>query len=480
MRTRFALGLLLLVLPAVLWASGTLIYEQGSKATAQAGAFVARADDATAVFYNPAGIAFAKGMQFSFNETYINTNVHYDTSHYDPTYVWKDPSANIAGRYANNAQNFFLEGLYFTMPINDLLSFGVMADSPFDLATDWSNQFPGRFSSRHAKIITYDIRPVLTVRFNNHNAMGFGVDYYDSEIELLRSLNTSALSTAINPNTYPSPPYPAGIPYYVYSEGTIDTHLRDQSWGWNISYMFKDAPWSFGATYRSRASFNYEGHTSFTTSPAIAPLALAGYFPGQTTRMSLTSVPAIATAGFAYDNKTFTVEFDVQWTEWSTWNKSYGEVLDAHEFRRRLDRSAHRRPDLQLGQRLVREAGLWLQTEQVLGAAVGRPVQPGPNPGRHGEPRPARFGPLVLPVRRGLPERPLRHRLVRHVLEVQEQRHRIGQREPVLPHGPALRVSAGPRPDLPDDVSGHTRRPLHWRGLPRRLPDQLQVVALTA
>ena len=306
MRTRIALGLLLLVLPAVLWASGTLIYEQGSKASAQAGAFVARADDATAVFYNPAGIAFAKNMQFSFNLTYINTDVSYES----PTF----------GSYKNNAQNFFLEGAYFSMPINDILSFGIMANAPFNLATDWSNQFPGRFSSRHAKIITYDVRPVLTVKFDENNAMGFGVDYYDSEINLVRALNTSALSTSINPNTYPSPPYPPGIPYYVYSEGKIDTHLRDQTWGWNISYMFKLAPWSFGATYRSRASFNYEGHTSFDTSPYVAPVA--AYFPGQTTRLALRSVPAIATAGFAYDDKTFTVEFDVQWTEWSVWDKA--------------------------------------------------------------------------------------------------------------------------------------------------------------
>jgi len=319
MRTRLVLGLLLLVLPSVLWASGTLIYEQGSKATAQAGAFVARADDATAVFYNPAGIAFAKGMQFSFNETYINTDVHYETSYYVPGYPYPDHFGNLAGSYANNAKNFFLEGLYFSMPINDVLSFGIMANAPFNLATDWSNIFPGRFSSRHAKIITYDIRPVFTVRFNEYNAMGFGVDYYDSEINLVRALNTSVLSTAVNPNTYPAPPYPAGIPYYAYSEGKINTWLRDQAWGWNISYLFKKAPWSFGAAYRSRASFDYEGHTHFDSSPAIGPLY--ALFPNQTTRLSLRSVPAIATAGFAYDDGTFTIELDAQWTEWSTWDQ---------------------------------------------------------------------------------------------------------------------------------------------------------------
>lgn len=306
MRTRVGIGLMLLLIPAALWASGTLIYEVGSKASAQAGAFTARGDDASAVFYNPAGMAFAKNMQFSFNTTYINTDVKYQS-----------PSL---GQYKNQAQNFFIPSVFFTMPLTEKLAFGVYGGAPFNLATDWTDQFPGRFASRHAKIVTYNLRPALSIKFNDYNALAIGVDYYDSEINLIRAANTSALSTAINPSHYPSPPYPPGIPYYQYSEGSLDTWLRDQAWGWNISYMWKMAPWSFGAQYRSRAKFNYVGHTSFEVSPYVEPLH--AYFPGQTTHLSIESVPAVAVMGFAYDNKTFTVEFDVQWTEWSVWDRS--------------------------------------------------------------------------------------------------------------------------------------------------------------
>lgn len=306
MRTRFILGVLLLLASTLTWASGTMIYEQGSKATAQGGAFVARADDATAVFYNPAGIAFMKKMSFAFNTTYINVDVNYNS----PTF----------GSYKNNAKNFFLPGLYFTMPINDVVSWGIMANSPFNLATDWDDVFPGRFVSRHAKINTLDIRPVIAFRLGQYNALSVGVDYYDSQVNLIRASNTSALSTALNPHTYPSPPYPPGIPYYRYSEGRIKTDLSDHSWGWNISYMFNMKPWSFGATYRSRASFDYEGKTHFGTSALLAPIY--GLFPTETTRMSLKSTPAVAVIGLAYAPGRFTVEFDVQWTEWSSWGRT--------------------------------------------------------------------------------------------------------------------------------------------------------------
>ena len=46
-------------------AAGFRVSEQGAKATGMANAFAAQADDPSALAYNPAGIAFLKGNQFS-------------------------------------------------------------------------------------------------------------------------------------------------------------------------------------------------------------------------------------------------------------------------------------------------------------------------------------------------------------------------------------------------------------------------------
>ena len=54
-RLAVALVLFALATPFVL-ASGFHVFEQGAKASGQAVAFVARADDASAVFYNPAAM----------------------------------------------------------------------------------------------------------------------------------------------------------------------------------------------------------------------------------------------------------------------------------------------------------------------------------------------------------------------------------------------------------------------------------------
>ena len=52
-------------------AAGFLIYEHGAAAMAMAGAFVSIANDPSAIFHNPAGIAFLKGTQFSVGTTLI-------------------------------------------------------------------------------------------------------------------------------------------------------------------------------------------------------------------------------------------------------------------------------------------------------------------------------------------------------------------------------------------------------------------------
>src|SRR5512139_1908609 len=61
---------LLATVPAM--ASGFSIFEQSAKASGQAGAWVARADDAAANWYNPAALVKLEGTQVQFGFNYID------------------------------------------------------------------------------------------------------------------------------------------------------------------------------------------------------------------------------------------------------------------------------------------------------------------------------------------------------------------------------------------------------------------------
>ena len=57
-KSPLAAALAVLLIAGSAWAGGFNIYEMGARATALGGAFTATADDASALFYNPAGLAF--------------------------------------------------------------------------------------------------------------------------------------------------------------------------------------------------------------------------------------------------------------------------------------------------------------------------------------------------------------------------------------------------------------------------------------
>ena len=312
------LGTALLMLSFGAFASGVLVYEQGSKASAQAGAWVARSDDATALAYNPAGIAFLKGMNVCFNLTYINADVKYES----PT----------LGNWKDNKQNMFVPSAFFTWAIRDNVSFGFSVTAPYDLATDWNEHFPGRWFSRKSQITTIDYHPVVAFKVGENSALSFGLDYYDSQIILTRNQDTTALSTIYNGVVGGNFYFP-GVPAYSSSEAFVATDMRDKALGFDIGWLIKNDPWSFGLTYRSKATFDYTGHTWFYTdasrlaaggpNPLGLPTNWTTFFPGQDVKMTLATVPAMATVGVAWNGNPLTVELDLQWTQWSNaWSRS--------------------------------------------------------------------------------------------------------------------------------------------------------------
>lgn len=304
MRNRICLVVVfsLLAIPAL--ASGPSLFEMGSKASAEAGAFVARADDPTAVFYNPAGLAF-QGNALSFNLTYLNVDGEYNS----PTQgTWKD-----------QAENFFVPSAFIHYRISDKVSFGFAVMPHYNLATEWPNDFPGRFVSRRAELLTFTYRPVLTFKLNEHNAIAVGLDYHDSHLTLKRHVDTTLFSTDAG-NGFVNP-------YNIIpSESQIRTSLRDQALGWNVAYMGRWDKWSFGVTYQSPTSFHYEGRTSFTTSSLLGGHAAA--FAPTDTSLDLDAIPAYAAAGLAWSGDPLQVEFDVTWTRWSQWDTTWGRFAD--------------------------------------------------------------------------------------------------------------------------------------------------------
>lgn len=77
MHKRFALAAALWALPAVGWAAGFEIPDNGTQALGRGGAFTAVANDGAAIEYNPAGLAQQDGLQFTLDANLFNHSVDF-------------------------------------------------------------------------------------------------------------------------------------------------------------------------------------------------------------------------------------------------------------------------------------------------------------------------------------------------------------------------------------------------------------------
>ncbi|MEI8342705.1 MAG: outer membrane protein transport protein [Verrucomicrobiota bacterium] len=130
MKTRFITSALFGLIPSVASAAGYYLPNQDAFATARGNAFVATADSAAAVHYNPAGLTQLTAPQ-------VQAGVY-------SIVLGNEATVQGQGTEAKNELQA-APHLYYAQPYNDRLSFGFGLNSPFGLGTEWGRN--NNFSS---------------------------------------------------------------------------------------------------------------------------------------------------------------------------------------------------------------------------------------------------------------------------------------------------------------------------------------------
>lgn len=246
MRRRTRLGVLLLAAVTVLavaqssFGAGFALYEGSARGNALGGAMVGRADDPSALFYNPAGITQLPGIQFMSGATFImpTTDVH--------TFV--NGVETVSGAVDNL---WFPPHIYATYQYNDSLFFGLAVFSPFGLGTEFDEGWPGRYNNYKAVIQTLTINPNVAYKITDRLSVAAGLDAMYFDLTLKQKLNSgSALGRA---------PLPAAF--------DINSSLTGDSWGygWNAALHYRAFDWlSLGLSYRSQVKQHLKGQADFT------------------------------------------------------------------------------------------------------------------------------------------------------------------------------------------------------------------------
>jgi long-chain fatty acid transport protein len=249
-------------------ASGFQLFEQNASGIGNSYAgSAAVAENASTVFYNPAGMTQLEGKNISAGVSAIHTSYKFTNGASTGT------NNLLAFGNGNDAGGTgYVPNGYFTMPVAKDLYFGLGIGAPFGLQTDYRDPWMGASQSIKFEVKTVNINPSIAYRANDTVSLGFGLDWQKLNAKYRRLAGT--LTNFPTPAGVPG--IPAGTPLST-SGITSVLDISDNTWGWNAGVLFNLSPATkVGISYRSAMKYTATGTASMTGDGTVGATAALG------------------------------------------------------------------------------------------------------------------------------------------------------------------------------------------------------------
>lgn len=270
--------------------------DQGARATAQGEAFVAQADDASAVYYNPAGMTQLEGFHSA-----AGVYALFPRSRFEGPAGETEMNVESYSPHFYNVADFGLRDWRFGLGIN----------APYGNAVNFGRSGPFRYTVTESFLKVVNVTPTVAYRINDQWSVGVGLNIYRGSTELQRMIPSVA---------------PGFLP---------DSRFKFDGDGYGLGgtagVLFKlNEQHTFGVTYRSPFQIQMEGQARVYSPPPV-PMD----FGPATTRARM-QFPQSVSGGYAYRPiKNLKLEFDIEWTNWDMVNqvrmRSKAPVFDANQ-----------------------------------------------------------------------------------------------------------------------------------------------------
>ncbi len=313
-RFRLALVLLLILLPlgfsllmTPAQAQTPRLQGQSASAAAMGNAFVAQADDPSALHYNPAGMTQLHGFQSLFGTSLIGGTTQFTS----PTGVQATGDRNGSLAWPPPGH------VYLVANLKDLgfsalgdFSAGIGFNNPFGSLTRYPNDGPFRSALTFTTLPLLDIKPTIAYKLNEQLSFGLGADIY----------TFSGLFGEGHLEQKSVWPGGLGIP----AGSLVEINGNDTTAGFNVSLLY--TPYrnsegkplvNIGMVYRSQATLHLTGNflaNGTSIAGTAATFVLPQVFSG-----------GIAVWPVRTPDREWKLEFDVDYVGWKS-NRS----LDVH------------------------------------------------------------------------------------------------------------------------------------------------------
>lgn len=258
-------------LPLIGFSLGFRIPNQDAEAIARGNAFVATADNPSALYYNAAGLTQLEGEMVQVGYHLLSVNSEYDS---------------FGGRHGETKFEVLpVPQLYFTCsPKDSPFSYGLGIYAPFGLGLKWQEPSPFRTLAIEGRMTYVTLHPALAWEIHPTLSLGVGPTLNYSKVQIRQGI--------------------------VSSNDEFQFHGDDFAFGGTLGLLWKPhRQWSVGVSYRSATTMNYRGD-----------LELRPYAKAVTASAEL-DFPQIVTAGVSFrPTDQWNIEINVDWTDWDSLN----------------------------------------------------------------------------------------------------------------------------------------------------------------
>jgi long-chain fatty acid transport protein len=310
---------------------------------------VAAAEDASTIFFNPAGLTLLPGRQVVAGLAALKPSIKFnDAGSTTPTSPLPSPPGFASGGNGGEAAGwaFVPQGYLAWELVPGKMWAGVGLSAPFGLTTEWDSDWVGRFHAVKSDLMAININPSIAWKVNEMFSVGGGVNAQYIRAELTRQVPYGAITLG---RVLGSNPAGCGSALAVSlggcaAEGESKVQGHDWTLGWNIGAMMTLAPATrVGVHYRSSIKHTLKGDVSFSNvpnygalGPAGAPL-VAALANGDVS--ADIEVPASFAVGLSHQlTSRLQILADYQWTGWNSVqslviNRTSGGTLTTEELR---------------------------------------------------------------------------------------------------------------------------------------------------
>lgn len=299
------------------YSAGFALNEMSAAAIGNAFAGVgATADNASTIYYNPAGLSRMSGQQFTVGGAAIRPSIDFSNSGSVTA-----TGARLSGGNGGDAGSWSaVPALYYATDVMPALRFGIGLQSAFGLKTEYDNGWVGRYQALKSELQTVNLNPTLAYAVSERFSVGAGISAQYAKVELSRAIDFGTICAgALGPARCAT----AGL-LPQSKDGKVKLDGDDWAFGFNLGMLYMPtSTMRFGLAYRSSIHHTLSGGEARYEKPAGLPALLA-------------SNPAFATSGVtAALNLPETVNFsaymeldpkwallgDINWTRWSRFDE---------------------------------------------------------------------------------------------------------------------------------------------------------------